>query len=372
LVLGIGLSLDSPLKHGKVARQPPRVLSTIAELGVKVKPVLLLESRQDVRKDVWHVCRAGRLLVVAERDERSARRVQRVADGLQSLFALFFGAPAPVRTSTCQIPERLVRAGAIDIDELRAVERIATQRFNVITFRNEVVSAFFVSERIMANIFFYLPTICRRDDLYDATHFYTGSVSDCQFLGDDVGEVPEDASRCPVAKENQVKLEGAVLNSFRAVEAVVGEPGKRQERFRQRLLNSGVEPDQQVGYSGEAQHAIIDRIRWLRDLRDATSAHGRRGRASPLTYREVMEAQDVARAVVMDALVHATSEKGRGGSLGERRYLTDQLFGRVRVTGQEGRPVPIGKLVAIPGGLKRVMSSFQGWNPLALPSNRPT
>jgi hypothetical protein len=80
-----------------------------------------------------------------------------------------------------------------------------------------------------------------------------------------------------------------------------------------------------------------------------------------------MEDQDVAQAVVMDGLVHATSENGRGGSLGERCYLTGQLFGRVRVKRQEGRPVPIGKLVAVPGGLRGVMSTFDGWNPLAYP-----
>jgi hypothetical protein len=306
LVLGIGLSLDSPLGAGSPPRRPPRVLSTIAELGVKVKPVLLLESRQYLRKDVWHVCRAGRLLVVVERGERPARRVRKVADGLQSLFALFFGAPAVHRIATCQIPERLVRAGAVYINELKAVERIAAQRFDLMTFKSKVVSAFFVSEQVVAHIFFYLPTICRRDDLYDAAHFYAESVSDYQFLGDGVREVLDDPSRCPESKEDQVKLEGAVLNSFRAVEAVVGEPGKRQERFRRRLVDAGIEPGQQVGYSGEEQHTIGDRIQWLHDLRDATSAHGRRRRASPLTYLEVMEAQDVAQAVVMDALVHAT------------------------------------------------------------------
>ena len=46
-------------------------------------------------------------------------------------------------------------------------------------------------------------------------------------------------------------IENAVLQAFRVVEAITGEPGKNEPRFRAHLQDHGIDYDERVGFSGK-------------------------------------------------------------------------------------------------------------------------
>ena len=105
------------------------------------------------------------------------------------------------------------------------------------------------------------------------------------------------------------------------IEAVVGEPGKEQ-RFRQRLTEKGLDFDVPVGFRGRRTKKLGSTIYALQELRDATSAHGIRRRPRPVTWFEAMDAQHLAHSVLSSALRQEFYRRGRPeGSDEEIRYL---------------------------------------------------
>jgi hypothetical protein len=91
-----------------------------------------------------------------------------------------------------------------------------------------------------------------------------------------------------------------------------GEPGKGA-KFRQRLLDVGIDPDEQVGFRRRPRESLIDVLRRIHATRDARAAHGGRTSAANrgITYFELMEAQYAAAASLMAAVLHLAPEMGR-------------------------------------------------------------
>ena len=117
-----------------------------------------------------------------------------------------------------------------------------------------------------------------------------------------VREVLDEPRRGPENETERLALEHLVLQSFRTVEAIVGEPGNNQIRFRQRLKTWNLKPNERVGFPGHHKHRLEDRIRWLEDGRDSAAAHGKRRRHNPFTLSEAMEAQHLAHSLLARAL----------------------------------------------------------------------
>jgi hypothetical protein len=368
-VLGLGYSLDSSPEDkfaGKFSPQkPPAVVSTINRLSARVRPVLLIENEEGTRSDVWYWSGYGRLVIEVWKSDAPASAARRLTDGLHSLMAVIGELPAPFEFVPYEIPQTIVKNGRITWKELESVEgHFNKKRTNVYSdllgFEKSIRDAIYISGRRLAHIFFHLPTLVRLDSLFDAAHFYQEAVRDFQFAGDDVREILAEPEARPETGTDRVALESATLNSFRAVEAIVGEPGK-ENRFRNHLLAAGINADETVGYAGDPEWKISERIRWLQDLRDKTSGHGRRSRSDPLRYREAMEAQDLAKAVVVRALIHHTSLAGRvDGEPAEKRFLLNQMFGRramYRLRRKSANTAPE-ILVEQPGGFQQLISAL--------------
>ena len=136
---------------------------------------------------------------------------------------------------------------------------------------------------------------------FEALHLYQESVRKFTFLGDDLTQVMR-SDEFPARQADRAAVESAFVESFKAIEAMVGEPGDEQ-RLRRRLVNMGIDPDEPVGYTEDL--SIVRRIRDVHRTRDKRAGHGYRPQGvAPITYRELMNAQALARACILMHLDH--------------------------------------------------------------------
>jgi hypothetical protein len=76
----------------------------------------------------------------------------------------------------------------------------------------------------MARIFYFLPFVLRSEDLFNACSFFRSSCSEFSFMDGVVREVLRDPKREPKNEDERLAFEKVVLQSFRTIEAIVGEP----------------------------------------------------------------------------------------------------------------------------------------------------
>jgi hypothetical protein len=84
-----------------------------------------------------------------------------------------------------------------------------------------------------------------------------------------------------------------------------GEPNSDDRRFRARLEGVGVDPDELVGFRGQAREPLFDVLKRIRSTRDQRAAHAGRTRARRgISYYELMEAQYGAAAALGHAVLY--------------------------------------------------------------------
>ena len=116
------------------------------------------------------------------------------------------------------------------------------------------------------------------------------------------GQVPEvlrQPGEMPHTANLLTRAENALVNAFKAVEALIGDPPSDDRKFFAKLRSVGVDPFQNAGYPISVP--LHERIRELNRARDKKGAHAKTS-AIPITYYELMDLQLCARLVVVRAL----------------------------------------------------------------------
>ena len=108
----------------------------------------------------------------------------------------------------------------------------------------------------------------------------------------------------------QTRAENALHNAFKAVEAIIGDPPKDDQKLFQKMSAAGLDPNEPVGYHTEAP--LYSVIRTMSRARDTKSAHGSTDDRK-LRILEITEYQALAEAVVLAAIEHK-----RGAPLDEQ------------------------------------------------------
>lgn len=225
-----------------------------------------------------------------------------------------------------KIPERLITGPAVSIDELEKLEsRLGRSSFPN-SILNRLTSCVIIAEPLTATIFYLLPFVLGSEELFNACTFFQSCCSAFSFMDGVVNDVLYEPKREPENEIERLALENVVLQSFRTVEAIIGEPGNNSSRFHQRLRDWNLRPSERVGFPGHRKHRLEDRIRWLQDVRDSTAAHGKRRRSDPFTTFEAMEAQHLAHSVLDRALWTRAESVGRDGTESEVSFLLEEMF----------------------------------------------
>jgi hypothetical protein len=165
-----------------------------------------------------------------------------------------------------------------------------------------------------------LATLDHDRGLPTALMYYRLSTSDFAFLGDSITwALSDEGAAVPPSALDRQRVETALLNAWKAIEALIGgEPGKGS-RFRNRLIEVGIDPDEQVGFRGRPREALVDVLSRMYETRDARAAHGgpTSARKRGITYYELMEAQHATKACLIRAVVHLAPEMATARDNGE-------------------------------------------------------
>jgi len=349
LVLGLGVQL------GTEENLLPPTLATCSTPKVVLR-VIRLTTRK------WQKIRNANARVLIElKGQQSPRSrvatASRIVSAIGGLFS-YVHHTAYHDLAPYQIPKALVEGAEVSEERLQELEAHTGRGPYPDNMLTRLRSCVFIEESRTATIFYLLPFVLQNEDLFNACSFFRSCCSEFSFMDGVVREVLHKPRREPESEVERLALEHLVLQSFRTVEAIVGEPGSNVKRFRNRLKAWGIDHNERVGFPGHSKHRLEDRIRWLQDARDSAAAHGRRRRRNPFTQFEAMEAQHLAESVLERALWWAAESLGREGDESEVAFLLEEMFPIYPGWAKDGelfggkRAVDLARM---PGGLARVL-----------------
>jgi hypothetical protein len=211
------------------------------------------------------------------------------------------------------------------VELLERLETLTGKESHPARIRGRLGSFVVIPDPPMATIFYLLPFVLQNEDLFNACSFFRSCCSEYSLMDGVAGDVLHEPRQEPENESQRLGLESVVLQSFRTIEAVVGEPGN-EKRFRARLNAWGMSYDERVGFPGRGKRRLGDRIRWLQYARDSAAAHDKRRRRNPFTMFEAMEAQHLADAVLHLVLRFTAESSGRTGDEAEIAFLLAEMF----------------------------------------------
>jgi hypothetical protein len=171
-----------------------------------------------------------------------------------------------------------------------------------------------VPETVVETAWKMLPAVLK-DPYFEALHFYQASVRDFCFVGDSISRVIYGDISQPVSRSELARAEDAVLNAFKAIEAIVGDPPSDDRKFCRKLRDAGISPEELAGYVARGPDRGVNRrepiwrkIRRMSEYRDKKAAHGSTKSDRRITYFDLMDFQACAKVVLQLAIEH---EMGR-------------------------------------------------------------
>lgn len=349
LVFGLGVQLgteENPLPKTLVTCSTPKFVLRVVRLTTKK----------------WQ--RVGnvnaRVLIELKGEQSPKSRVttaSKIVSAIGGLFS-YVHHTAYHDLAPYQIPKTLVEGDEVKEEQLEEVEARTGREAYPGAVLERIRSCVIIPESHTAMIFYLLPFVLQNEDLFNACSFFRSCCSEFSFMDGVVHDVLYEPRREPENEVERLAFENLVLQSFRTVEAIVGEPGDAG-RFRDSLAAWGIDHNERVGFPGHAKHALEDQLRWLQSARDSAAAHGKRRRRNPLTHFEAMEAQHLANAVLERALWWKAESLGREGDESEVAFLLEEMFpiypgwARDRKLFRGKRAVDLARM---PGGLASILT----------------
>jgi hypothetical protein len=266
------------------------------------------------------------LIELKGRYSAKARRAtaKKIASAIEGLFSHVHH--SHFEFTPYQIPKEFIKRGEVQVGLVEELEALTEGDIYLDRIRERLLSSVLIAPSSLAMIFYLLPFILQNEDLFNACAFFRSSCSEFCFMDGVVSDVLYEPKRGPENESERLALEHLVLQSFRTVEAILGEPGKDEKRFRERLKTWGFDWNERVGFRRRKRDRLEDRIRWLQGARDSAAAHGKRRRRNPLTHYEAMEAQHLADSVLHRALWYTAEKLGREGDEAEIAFLLEEMF----------------------------------------------
>jgi hypothetical protein len=269
---------------------------------------------------------ARALIELKGRQSAKTRRAiaKKIASAIEGLFSHVHH--SHFEFTPHQIPKEFIKRGEVNVGLVEELEALTDGDIYLDRIRERLLSSVIIAPSSLAMIFYLLPFVLQNEDLFNACMFFRSSCSEFCFMDGVVSDVLYEPKREPENESERLALEHLVLQSFRTVEAIVGEPGKHEKRFRERLKTWGFDWNERVGFRRHKRNRLEDRIRWLQGARDSAAAHGKRRRRNPFTHYEAMEAQHLADSVLHRALWHTAEKLGREGDEAEIAFLLEEMF----------------------------------------------
>ncbi len=277
----------------------------IKNLNAHICLVVIVYGKANKKRNTFREDCQRRFAILFVEGCGNMKSARRIADSVSSVLTVLSSDRSVEELGVVMLSERCLTNGLLniartDILENRGIPDDIFSREGLDLLRN-IDTYTMLPNQVITKCFSCLPCVVASLDLFNACHFYRESLGNFEFVGDAITEVLQEPEGYPETKELQVKAETALHSAYKAIEAIVGEPGRNKRRNEQRLQEWGINPYKRVGF-GSRRMPLLSKLLRLQQLRDSAVAHGKRTRGKPITYYEIMDAQYLAQAVILEAI----------------------------------------------------------------------
>jgi len=298
LIMGIGLPVITcpPAPHEKSSRNAGK------KLGCDISPVYLLRENSMLENDE-HSRADGRYLLTFPDGVADDERARQIADALALSWTLLMGQVAPLEdlASIYRFPGDMVQEDRyVFIDALPAYDESLPSEEQFPFPGLQVAAHYHIWEGQMMRVWELVPAVID-EPMFGAARHLAASFREFYVFPGEVPEVLGQPGEMPDSANLLTRAENALVNAFKAVEALIGDLPSDDTKFFAKLRSVGVDPFQDVG--NRISVPLHQRIRELNRARNKKGAHAKTS-ATPITYYELMDLQLCARLVVIRALEH--------------------------------------------------------------------
>lgn len=218
-------------------------------------------------------------------------------------FAISFGpfgdplSPEPVYP----FPASLLKRGKpLDLRALIAFEEAKPRGLRTLDFPAPALkSVSFIPDDVVAAAWKASRVLFRNPRYRQAARFLKASQDAFFVWPGQIDEILSNTSLEPRHGAEQTAAEDALINAFKVIEALIGDPPRDDRKLKMKLRAIGVDPDEPMGY-----HAARPLYHFIRDMnlaRDRKSAHGSTANRI-VTITDMFEYQLCARYLLVVAL----------------------------------------------------------------------
>ena len=246
-----------------------------------------------------------RIFFACPRARRDDLFAARLAENILLLCELFYGPLYRMDDKYFAFPFRLAPFRNNKGIQLKSLSRQVTTALNDPTFifvdslLQEHVG---IPDQIVAVALRAARLLHRYESLRMAVAFISKSQHDFHVFPGQLQEAIHDGGWMPTGAYELAQWESAFHNSYKAVEAVVGDPPKEEKRFYSKLVEQGIDPDEEVGFV--VKEPISKVLRDMNRIRDSKVAHGSTPERG-IQLNQMVEFKECANYVVQQALNRA-------------------------------------------------------------------
>lgn len=250
-------------------------------------------------------------LIIGE-GERNDELAQSYADAAMMLFSFFENYTDFEIPVAYPIPSCIIKDGEVKIEDIIEEDshREYNERYRELAIYSIFSSCYLISAEVIEDMWKNIPILLDNPNIFNAVCFYSASIREIHFEGDSIDDAFMEVDKTPISKIGLTLAENAILNAFKAIEAIIGDPPKNEARLRSKIQDIGLDPDDKMFLYPEFGGSILDEIRRLSLARDKRAAHGRTNKERKITYFEMMNAQFLARLIILASLGKYSSISG--------------------------------------------------------------
>ena len=224
--------------------------------------------------------------------------------GVELSFGQFtdFFSPEPIYS----FPSSLFsKKGYVTISEIKEYEELKPYDQKSAEFSEEIFSACWIT-RSNVEIAWRMARVLYDDrNLFNGASFFQSSQEKFYVTPGQLIDIIGDNSTAKSGWE-QSRLEDALINIYKTIEAVIGDIPKDDRKYFNKLVQKGIDPHELVGYSCKKElHSLI---REINSERDKKSAHGKTPKRK-IKIGDMLEYQECARHVLLLAIEHQLGDK---------------------------------------------------------------
>lgn len=243
---------------------------------------------------------------------RNDEFASRFADTVLIIASVTFGVflDDEYDVSVFRVPANLIRnRKSVFLGELVQVEKARLRTNRIAEFSPETLigSASQFSSEAIELAWRLTPLLLKNDRFHRAFRFLKTSQENFFVWDGEIEDVIDKAQTTAKTASQQSRFENTLEDSFKAVEAILGDPPKDDEKFFKKIESIGLDPHEKFGLEDKPIYQVI---RDMSNARDKKAAHGSTPNRG-ITLGELLEYQNCARLIVLQASQFEINSKGK-------------------------------------------------------------